>query len=269
MYETMINYIKGKLEEKQIKNTTNIFSGWVFSEKLGVCPVRCKYDDIIIAAEVLARSDICDKFNRNNIILCGWMFEVPENTNCEIQIKLESEWHTFLSINTHDAIQEPIQEPSVIIIDNFYTDPNSFIDNYKSGNPPVHPPSYFQNKFEKILGSKIITSNNYESQNICRIILHNDPIVINKENNKYGIVFLTPDAPANTGITLYRRKGKTDDTINNENKDITDFEKIDIIGNVYNRLVICNTNLVHAFSHNFLNNIPNKRLTHTFAFDTK
>lgn len=265
MYETLINYVKGELEEKQIKNKTNIFSGWVFSEKLGVCPVRCKYDTTIIAANVLERSDICDKFNSDNIILCGWMFEVPENRHYEIQIKLESEWQTFMYINT----QETIEEPSVIIIDNFYTDPNSFIDNYKSGNPPIHPPSYFLNKFEQILGSKIITSNKYESQNICSIILHNYPIVINKESNKYGIVFLTPDAPANTGITLYRRKVKPDDTMKNENKDITDFEKIDIIGNIYNRLVICNTNLVHAISHNFLNNIPNNRLTHMFAFDTK
>jgi len=262
MYETLINYVKGELEEKQIKNTTNIFSGWVFSEKVGVCPVRCKYNSTTIVAEVLTRSDICDKFNRNNIILCGWLFEVPQNKYCEFQIKLESNWQTFMYIDTRDTIQKSLQEPSVIIIDNFYNDPTSIIENYKCGNPPIHPPSHFQDKFEQILGSKINISNNYEFQNICSIILYNYPIVINNGNNKFGIIFLTPDAPANTGITLYRKKVVIDE-------DATDFEKVDIIGNVYNRLVICNTEQIKAISHNFLNNIPNNRLTHMFAFDTK
>lgn len=266
MYETLINYVKGELEEKLIKKTTNIFSGWVFSEKVGVCPVRCKYNSTTIVAEVLTRSDICDKFNRNNIILCGWLFEVPQNKYCEFQIKLESNWQTFMYIDTRDTIQkslqEPLQEPSVIIIDNFYNDPTSIIENYKCGNPPIHPPSHFQDKFEQILGSKINISNNYEFQNICSIILYNYPIVINNGNNKFGIIFLTPDAPANTGITLYRKKVVIDE-------DATDFEKVDIIGNVYNRLVICNTEQIKAISHNFLNNIPNNRLTHMFAFDIK
>jgi hypothetical protein len=165
-------------------------------------------------------------------------------------------------IDTRNTIQKQIQEPSIIIIDNFYNDPNSIIENYKCGNPPIHSPSQFQDNFEKILGVKIDTSNKYESQNICSIILHNYPIVINNGNNKFGIIFLTPDAPANTGITLYRTKVVTD-------VDATDFEKVDIIGNVYNRLVICNTQYVQAISHNFLNNIPNTRLTHMFAFDIK
>jgi hypothetical protein len=53
----------------------------------------------------------------------------------------------------------------------------------------------------------------------------------------------------------------------NGNQDITEFEPIDIIGNLYNRIVIFNTQLIHANSNNFGTTITNGRLIQILSFD--
>jgi hypothetical protein len=124
---------------------------------------------------------------------------------------------------------------------------------------------------------KLESFDKYDINGEFKYTIGGDTIIFNTESNSYGgILFLTPNAPLNTGITLYRSKNTNKMTISeneeqlvfkNGNKDSTEFEPVDIIGNVYNRLVIFNTKILHAITHNFGNNLTNGRLVQTFAFD--
>jgi hypothetical protein len=333
MYETLIDGVRGQIEEKTLKNNIIFVKGWTFSEKFGVCPVRCKFEGTIKSVEITARTDICEKFNRNNLILCGWTIEVPENKYIDIQMKFDGEWNTAMSFNTfnnapkvetkqeeipkNEIVNNPIQslinqvvddfkrkypaidlipkkqtlinlgqtqnnKQNIVIIDNFYEAPNDVREMGKFVTPSInitHSSNIFKPLFEKILGTEIDTFNKYENEHKFVSSNSNEPVIIDTKNYEYGaIIFLTPDAPVNTGITLYRSKHTKKMTVSdsekttvfqNGNQDITEFEPVDIIGNVYNRLVIFNTQLIHAVTHNFGTNFNNNRLVQMFAFDTK
>lgn len=333
MYETLVDHIKGEIEEKTLKNNNIFIKGWSFSEKFGVSPVRCKFDGTVKSVEICTRRDICEKFNKNSVILCGWTFELPINKYADIQVKFENNWYTILSFNTHikqeqeqipkNEIINPVQNDSsldelisqaisdfkiknpdvefshtktailnlslhknikqnVIIIDNFYEVPESVREIGQLLNPPLnltHSDKHFKPIFEKYLGVELDTFNKYETENIFLSTNADTPILINTKDYEYGaIVFLTPNAPVNTGITLYRSKhtnkmivseSEKTTVFQNGNQDITEFEPVDIIGNVYNRLVIFNTQLIHAITHNFGKNFNNNRFVQMFAFDTK
>lgn len=325
MYETLIEHVKGEIEEKTFKNNNIFIRGWSFSDKFGVCPVRCRFEGTIKSVEITTRTDICEKFSRNNLILCGWTLEVPQNKYFDIQIKFDGEWHTIMSFNTFISnpkveeipqnetinitigqtidnikrqlanIDNSIQNPTIItlsqksnnkqniiIIDNFYEDPNGIRElgkNIEQIASITHPNKYFKSIFEKILGFEIDNLNTYESENKFVSSNSSDPITIDTKSYEYSaVIFLTPDAPINSGITLYRSKHTKKMSVSefekttvfqNGNQDITEFEPVDIIGNVYNRLVIFNSQLIHAITHNFGTNVNNNRMVQMFAFDTK
>lgn len=333
MYKTLIDTVKGDIEEKTLKNNSIFIKGWSFSEKFGVCPVRCRYDGTIKSVEICTRSDICEKFNKNSLILSGWSFEVPENKFCDIQIKYDKDWHTILSFNTNceqvvkdiekvnyenlvsnrvinidnidslissaindfkqkyptkDVINPNIETlnlgiseniiPNLIIVDNFYQNPDN-VRKIIMDNPPnyITHTNYIKNKIENIMNCKISSFDKYKTENNTNLAVSSDPILITTSENQYSaVIFLTPNAPINSGITLYRSKHTKTMTVSdsdkstvfqNGNQDITEFEPVDIIANVYNRLVIFNTQLIHGNSHNFGTNNNNARLTQTLSFD--
>jgi hypothetical protein len=135
----------------------------------------------------------------------------------------------------------------------------------------------YKELFEQIMGVKLSLFNKYEYNGEVTHSVAGDSIIINTGESQYSaVLFLTPNAPVNTGITLYRSKhtgkmtiseSEKDKVFKNGNQDTTEFEPVDIIGNVYNRLVIFNNKFIHAISHNFGNTLTNCRLVQTFAFD--
>lgn len=94
-----------------------------------------------------------------------------------------------------------------------------------------------------------------------------------------GIIFLSPDAPPRTGTWLMKHKdtGKThreqgleDVFIGNQAQwDVHPFEKIDDIGNVYNRLILWNGRHLHTAGSYFGESIDNSRLYQVFFFNEK
>jgi len=94
-----------------------------------------------------------------------------------------------------------------------------------------------------------------------------------------GIIFLSPDAPPKTGTWLMKHKdtGKThreqgleDVFIGNQAQwDVHPFEKIDDIGNVYNRLILWNGRHLHTAGSYFGESIDNSRLYQVFFFNEK
>ena len=104
------------------------------------------------------------------------------------------------------------------------------------------------------------------------------------------VIYLTKDAPPSCGTTFFKsrrtglrsaptqkdceRLGKNEQDLSfeifkNNFYDKTDLEEVDVVGNVYNRLVIWNAKLIHAASEYFGDKKENYRLFHMFFFDVK
>jgi len=108
-----------------------------------------------------------------------------------------------------------------------------------------------------------------------RTWIHNDGW-----NNWAGVLYLTPNAPVNSGTGIYRFKDGTrtvDEAEARGNKKIIDensqdynkWELVDKVGNVFNRLVLFNSKQYHASMDYFGTNKENGRLFQVFFFSTE
>lgn len=87
-----------------------------------------------------------------------------------------------------------------------------------------------------------------------------------------GVCYLTPDAPHTGGTALYRHKATGQHnrvTTDHEGYDYTKWDLFDRVGNKYNRLIIYRGDLFHASQDYFGDNPDNGRLFQTFFFNTE
>jgi hypothetical protein len=192
-------------------------------------------------------------------------------------------------------------DKGVIVVDNFYANPD-FIREWAMNEINFSPSDYhkgeraterfsifgMKEKLEEIIG-KPVYNWNYDAyaNGIFQFCTADQPIVYHVDNQTYaGIVFLTPDAPPSTGTAFYRSKVTGDYKFDDEKRqtinyvrafqgksaemnfyDGTNFEKIDEVGNVYNRLVLFDAKNIHAATQYFGDGIDNARFFHMFFFD--
>lgn len=94
-------------------------------------------------------------------------------------------------------------------------------------------------------------------------------------NTWAGIVYLTPNAPLSSGTGLFKhkltnnRKEEGKFNYDGETQDITKWELVDRIGNVYNRLALYRSDLFHSSLDYFGNDINNGRLFQLFFLTTE
>lgn len=99
-------------------------------------------------------------------------------------------------------------------------------------------------------------------------------------NNWAGVLYLTPNAPVNSGTGIYRFKDGTRTVEEAEargnkkildecSQDYTKWELVDRVGNVFNRLVLFNSKQYHASLEYFGTNKENGRLFQVFFFSTE
>jgi hypothetical protein len=138
-------------------------------------------------------------------------------------------------------------------------------------------------KFEKIMGRKITE---WESQGMngrFQVAWAGEPLVYHCDSQQWGgMLYLTPGAPYQCGTTLYAHKQTKARSYYEEGwdaawKDIpgdphldgTSFEPVDVLGNVYNRLVIFDASAIHSASQYFGTVMENARLWQMFFFCTE
>jgi hypothetical protein len=103
---------------------------------------------------------------------------------------------------------------------------------------------------------------------------------IDGNNNWAGVLYLTPNAPLTSGTSFYKfydgTTCKRDMELleNNENidrcsQDLTKWEKVDQVGNVFNRLILFNANRFHTSMDYFGDTKENGRLFQVFFFSTE
>lgn len=99
-------------------------------------------------------------------------------------------------------------------------------------------------------------------------------------NNWAGILFLTPDAPLSSGTAFYRfcdgatsqiegEKLKNKSDVNRYSQDLTKWELVDRVGNVFNRLVLFDATRYHMSMDYFGDTKENGRLFQVFFFSTE
>ena len=186
---------------------------------------------------------------------------------------------------------------SIIVCENFYENPHSVREyaltldyeesDYHRGRR-THEPHIFpgtKEKFEKLLGKKI--TNWTETYGMCgrfQYCTAEDAIVYHGDVQQWAaVIYLTPDAPYETGTSLLAHKKTGIRHCSHPNiwdvwkdtaptglyLDGTPWEEIDKVGNVFNRLIIWDGHCPHAASKYFGFTKETARLFHIFFFDAE
>ncbi|NDG29189.1 glycosyltransferase [bacterium] len=178
------------------------------------------------------------------------------------------------------------------VVDNFYEDPFKVREFalgveyqedgkwYKgSRSKEQHLFPGIKESFESIMGMKLKP---FESHAMCgrfQILTAIDNLVYHYDSQKWAaMIYLTPDAPIESGTVLLKSKVTGARHLNDPNcsesfvggfYDKTKFEVVDNVGNVFNRIVIMDANCIHAASQYFGQSKEDGRLTHLFFFDNE
>jgi hypothetical protein len=184
---------------------------------------------------------------------------------------------------------------NLIVIDNFYKNPMevrnfALSQEFKSGSyfPGKRTRSFatidIKNKIQNFLspfGGKITHFDVNNSDNgAFQITTSQDRSWIHYDNNGVnwaGIVYLTPNAPTNSGTNFYKYKNGVSNSIEHKitNTDIgcamdySNWEIVDKVGNVFNRLILYNSSRFHQSGDYFGTNLYNGRLFQVFFFKTE
>mgnify|MGYP001395226214 FL=1 len=186
------------------------------------------------------------------------------------------------------------EDQKIIIIDNFYNNIDdvrihalnqdySIQGNYPGLRTKTFASDHIKEKFEKYIGKKIIYwpdeyngSYQYTTKDM-KSWVHRD------QTEWAGIIYLTPNAPLNSGTGFFKHKKTGIETleeynhsneeikklIDNDSNDMEKWELIDYIGNQYNRLVLFQGKRNHRSMEYFGDNLHNSRLFQIWFFNTE
>lgn len=176
----------------------------------------------------------------------------------------------------------------LLIVDDFYTDPDSVREyalslpfDVKGNFPGVRTKPYLPDNLKeaiqywmKPVGKITNWFENSGYTGAFQLATAQDRTWIHSDHfNKWaGVCYLTPDAPYTGGTALYRHKSTGEHrrvTVDHEGYDFTKWDMFDRIGNKYNRLVMYRGDLFHASVDYFGDNLQNGRLFQTFFFNTE
>lgn len=177
----------------------------------------------------------------------------------------------------------PRQTPSILIVDNFYSDPVAIRKLALEQEYHLNAKAYkgkrsarvllpgLREQFERLLGTKIANWLQHSANGSFQITKYTDPLVYHSDHQSYAAaVYLTP-GPVGAGTSFWRDKkygcrrppfhGKEQDRFANdvERKTAQDeiyseynllhpdnWELVDRVGSVFNRLVIWDAQIIHS-----------------------
>lgn len=182
-----------------------------------------------------------------------------------------------------------LQKKRIFVVDDFYADPNlvrnfalnadfhADINWYKGRRTQKkYLTPEMKTAFEDLMGIKI-KKWDHGMNGSLQYCTPEDLLVYHYDSQTWaGAIYLTPDAPFDTGTSLFAHKETkirhmdepgADACFNGGFYDSTKFELVDTIGNVYNRLVIWDARCFHAANKYFGQTLQDSRLFHLFFFD--
>ena len=289
MHETQHPDVIGHIDSKEEKGNTIHVTGWCIScirtcVVLRVATSKKEPEDVTI----IHRPDVAAAYYvQDPYFPSGWEF--TSNLPCTLQANLGGKWvDVFSFASTPIVIRENI--PSYIVVDNFYENPDFVRQFALKCDFKLHPEYHkgrrteecykfdgLKEAFEKIIGKKIQSWDIYGTNGCFQYCIAGEQLVYHVDNQQYaGVLFLTPDAPIQSGTSLFRSRHTKKMKVAREEQSVvfahgfldpTEFEEVDRVGNVYNRLVLFDAQFIHAASEYFGNNLQNGRLFQLFFFD--
>lgn len=307
MHDTKNSKVTGFIDSYKIKDNEVKLLGWCFHTIYNICELRLRYltddNEKIINASGNARNDVMKFYNftTNEKLCCGWNFNLVDKNikNIQLEMFFENEWNVIFafdnSVIENGYFNFSVKKvsgyiPSFIVVDDFYEDVDmirkfaltqkfSYNENYHKGKRTgeVYRFDGLKESFESILNCKIKNWNKYGVNGCFQYCVGGDQLVYHFDQQEYaGIIFLTPNAPPQTGTSFYRSRntnkhkideGEFDTVFKHGFLDSTEFELVDAVGNLYNRLVLFDSQMFHAASTYFGTNLENGRLFQLFFFD--
>jgi hypothetical protein len=218
---------------------------------------------------------------------------ILNETNIEESPEIE------IKINNKKSIKSP--ECGLIIVDNFYNNPNETREyiltqqfTVKGNFPGQRTMSYATPELKNIIqkyvepfGGKITIFPCPKPDNSDALEIYNGSfqyttsrdrswVHTDSWNNWAGVLFMTPNAPLSAGTAFYKfydgamnfKEGIKEET-DRFSQDLTKWEMVDRVGNVFNRLILFNANRYHMSMDYFGDTKENGRLFQTFFFSTE
>ena len=305
-HQTAVPGLLMNVDQVLKKDDHYYLNGWIGSTTNTVTDILI--DGISLSPTFYKRTDVTEYYPVIGDLL-GFELELPfDKMNLEVEVILGNDniqYTTGVKFNQWIVYKSGYGQlhKDIIVVDNFYADPD-LVRNYAMHNLKFEPSGYHkgqrsQSKYilegtkerlEQIMGRKIINWNHPNYANgVFQFCTADQPIVYHVDSQMYAaMVYLTPDAPVDTGTALYKSKvtglrGFPQDGRGGEDYyltfkglsqdmnfyDRTQFEKVDDVGNIYNRLVIFNSSNLHAATGYFGDAIDNARFFHLFFFDVE
>lgn len=171
------------------------------------------------------------------------------------------------------------RNPHLLVVDSFYKNPDEIRkealgqifeedDRYYKGkrSPRKHLLPYVKEEFERLLGIRITDWLNQPFNGTFQITNADNPLVWHSDTQNFAAaIYLTPDADVNTGTSFWRdikygcRRPPNHPLENKEappNEIYSEYnllhpdnwELVDKIGAIYNRLVIWDAKMIHSAS---------------------
>ena len=279
-------------------------NGWIYNSDAEITNYYLDNKELSITHEY--RPDVNSYFGISTVTLkLGISFTISTDLkDCILSIRVADEiielgsilkWIVYYSEFNKD-------HKDLIVVDDFYENPD-LIRSFAMNSLGFQPSDYHKGqrsserfylngtkeKFEKIIGRTITNWDHPNYANgVFQFTTSQDPIVYHVDTQTYAaMVFLTPNAPLETGTAFYKSKftGATifDGTHNPEEfqktfkgvsknlnfYDSTQYELMDEVANVYNRLVLFNAKRIHAATKYFGDEIENARFFQLFFFDVE
>jgi hypothetical protein len=291
----------GYVEDVTTDAATTTVAGWVvcLDRSLGPCTYFAGSQEF---AADRTRNDVARWYDAGDerYTLCGFELALPY-PGPTLTLTARTAAGTFPLFEL--AIPEPVALPNirlrsdlvpqVLVKDNFYEDPDSvrefalkqqFVENlnYYKGQRTFKKFLFpgIRERFEALLGTPIKRWENMGANGVFQFCTASEQLVYHADTQLYaGAIYLTPNAPVECGTSLFRSKANPevrrwpqegftyDQVFPTGHYDSTIFELVDIVGNVYNRLVLWDAHLLHSASGYFGDKLENSRLFHLFFFD--
>ena len=181
--------------------------------------------------------------------------------------------------------------PGVIVVDDFLTNPMEHrefalkLEYEKKGSYGVrsktpYPYVEYINHFEQLSGKTIDKQKWHHGVNGCyQWCNRHQDIIWHVDGQDYGaMIYLTPGAPYSSGTSFWESKNSRARIIgSNSNIDLTfgkgahlkdpsQWNLVDQVGNVFNRLVLFKSKYIHSASQYFGEDVHDSRLFQIFFF---
>jgi hypothetical protein len=318
MHESLDPDIKLHLDHLEEVEGAVLIQGWCASPVFPIDKIEAWIGDAMISEGQygLPRIDVFLFYQSAwpAFLNSGFRLKVPKASSDLVLLAIDGlgNRHKVFSLAGTDEESQAGEAPlaltgdahsGLVVVDDFYRSPDSlrrfalrceFVESPQAHKGrrtrEVYRNDTLKATFESLLQRRI-TRWDYMTNGVFQCCTAEDRLVYHMDLQTYAAaVFLTPNAPLNSGTSFFRskdtglRRAPSDsdvlrtglskerllrDTFKNGHYDNSNLDLVDTVANVYNRLVLWDARLIHSASSYFGDSLETGRLFQLFFFDAE